>query len=171
LARTRSFGHRPGDRARTKELVIGAMAVIYTLFPVLYVVARRENSLRAFRPWELALCVVIVVGDVMASATTRKCPAGYERAPEVITDAQITVLFNQNAAVRFATGDRRTVGISYSTYRQKVGQRYRWRHVVVGLLGSGIGPGGDIGLCRWQQGRGRHRRRRGWHSLGDPRGQ
>ncbi len=74
--------YEAGDRARTKELVIGIVAVIYTLFllfvagpefllfsciilapgTVLYLIARRENSLRAFRPWELALCGVIVVG-------------------------------------------------------------------------------------------------------------
>jgi arginine:ornithine antiporter/lysine permease len=32
---------------------------------VLYVIARRENSLRVFRPWELALCGVIVVGGIV----------------------------------------------------------------------------------------------------------
>lgn len=71
--------------ARTKELVIGIVAVIYTLFLVfaagpkfllfsciiyafgivLYVIARRENSLRAFRPWELALCGLIIVGAII----------------------------------------------------------------------------------------------------------
>jgi arginine:ornithine antiporter / lysine permease len=77
--------YEAGDRARTKELVIGLVAVIYTLFlvfvagpkfllfsciiyapgTVLYLIARRENSLRAFRPWELALCGVIVVGAII----------------------------------------------------------------------------------------------------------
>jgi arginine:ornithine antiporter / lysine permease len=71
-----------GDRARAKELGIGAVAVVYTVFlviaagpkflllscviyapgTVLYVIARRENSLLVFRPWELALCGVIVAG-------------------------------------------------------------------------------------------------------------
>jgi NhaC family Na+:H+ antiporter len=29
------------------------------------VIARRENSLRAFRPWELALCGLIMLGAVI----------------------------------------------------------------------------------------------------------
>jgi arginine:ornithine antiporter / lysine permease len=65
--------------------VIGIVAVIYTLFlvvvagpkfllfsciiyapgTVLYLIARRENSLRAFRPWELALCGLIMLGAVI----------------------------------------------------------------------------------------------------------
>jgi arginine:ornithine antiporter / lysine permease len=32
---------------------------------VLYVIARRENTLRMFRPFELALCVLIIVGAVI----------------------------------------------------------------------------------------------------------
>jgi amino acid transporter len=77
--------YEAGDRARTKELVIGLVAVIYTLFllfvagpkfllfsciilapgTVLYLIARRENSLRAFRPWEPALCGVIILGAII----------------------------------------------------------------------------------------------------------
>ena len=39
--------------------------IIYAPGTVLYVTARRENSLRVFRPWELALCGVIVVGGIV----------------------------------------------------------------------------------------------------------
>jgi arginine:ornithine antiporter / lysine permease len=70
------------DPSRIRELIVGVVAVVYTLFlvvaagpkflllscviyapgTVLYVIARRENSLRVSRPWELALCGVIVGG-------------------------------------------------------------------------------------------------------------
>jgi arginine:ornithine antiporter/lysine permease len=39
--------------------------IIYAPGTVLYVIARRENSLRVFRPWEFALCAVLVVGAVI----------------------------------------------------------------------------------------------------------
>jgi arginine:ornithine antiporter / lysine permease len=81
-----------GDRARTRELVIGVVAVIYTLFlvfaagpkfllfscilyapgTVLYVIARRENAVRVFKPWELGLCILLVIGatiGIVALAT------------------------------------------------------------------------------------------------------
>jgi Amino acid permease len=70
------------DPSRIRELIVGVVAVVYTLFlvvaagpkflllscviyapgTVLYVIARRENSLRVSRPWELAPCGVIVGG-------------------------------------------------------------------------------------------------------------
>ena len=73
------------DSSRTRELIVGVAAVVYTLFlvfaagpkfllvscivyapgTVLYVIARRENALRVFRPWELALCGVIVAGAII----------------------------------------------------------------------------------------------------------
>lgn len=74
-----------GDRGRTRELVVAALAVVYTVFlvfaagpkflllsciiyapgTVLYVLARRENGLRVFRPFELALFLLIGVGAVI----------------------------------------------------------------------------------------------------------
>lgn len=74
-----------GDRARTRDLVVAGLAVVYTVFlvfaagpkflllsciiyapgTVLYVLARRENGLRLFRPFELALFVLIGVGAVI----------------------------------------------------------------------------------------------------------
>ena len=73
------------DPSRTRELIVGVVAVVYILFlvvaagteflllsciiyapgTVLYVIARRENSLRVFRPFELALCALIIVGAVI----------------------------------------------------------------------------------------------------------
>jgi arginine:ornithine antiporter / lysine permease len=73
------------DQPRTRELLVAALAVIYTLFlvfaagpkfllmsciiyapgTVLYVIARRENAQRMFRPFELALCVLIIIGAVI----------------------------------------------------------------------------------------------------------
>lgn len=69
---------------RTRELVVGAAAVVYTVFlvfaagpqflllsciiyapgTVLYVIARRESSLRLFRPFELVVCLLLVAGGV-----------------------------------------------------------------------------------------------------------
>jgi arginine:ornithine antiporter/lysine permease len=77
------------DRSRTRELIIGAVAVVYTLFlvvaagpkfllfsciiyapgTVLYVIARRENQQRLFRPFELALCVLIIAGAVIGAVS------------------------------------------------------------------------------------------------------
>jgi arginine:ornithine antiporter / lysine permease len=73
------------EQPRTRELLVAALAVIYTLFlvfaagpkfllmsciiyapgTVLYVIARRENAQRMFRPFELALCVLIIIGAVI----------------------------------------------------------------------------------------------------------
>ena len=39
--------------------------IVYAPGTVLYVIARRENALRVFRPWELALCGVIVAGAII----------------------------------------------------------------------------------------------------------
>jgi arginine:ornithine antiporter/lysine permease len=72
-------------QARTRDLAISALAVVYSLFlvvaagpkflllscivyapgTILYVKARRENGLQVFRPFELALCVVIALGAVV----------------------------------------------------------------------------------------------------------
>ena len=73
------------DQPRTRELLVAALAVIYTPFlvfaagpkflplfciiyapgTVLYVIARRESAQRMFRPFELALCVLIIIGAVI----------------------------------------------------------------------------------------------------------
>jgi arginine:ornithine antiporter/lysine permease len=70
--------------ARTREVVVAAIASAYTLFlvftagptflllscivyapgTVLYVMARRENEQLVFKPFELALCAVLAVGAV-----------------------------------------------------------------------------------------------------------
>jgi arginine:ornithine antiporter/lysine permease len=62
--------HRGGDlhaflvfAAGPKFLLFSC--IIYAFGIVLYVIARRENSLRAFRPWELALCGLIIVGAII----------------------------------------------------------------------------------------------------------
>jgi arginine:ornithine antiporter / lysine permease len=71
--------------ARTRQLVVSAVATVFTLFliytagvkflllsciiyapgSILYVVARRENRRQVFRPFELAICAILVVGGVV----------------------------------------------------------------------------------------------------------
>lgn len=70
--------------ARKRQLTVSALATFYTLFliyaaggkflllsciiyapgTILYVMARRENQQRVFKPYELALCAVLVAGGV-----------------------------------------------------------------------------------------------------------
>ncbi len=72
-------------RLRTKHLIIGGLATAYTILlvyaaggtflllsciiyapgTVLYVMARRENDKRVFRPWELGLCGLLVAGALV----------------------------------------------------------------------------------------------------------
>lgn len=72
------------DRARNRDLVIAVLAVLYTAFlvyaagldklllacvlyalgTVLFVIARREQGLRVFKPFEAAVCGVLVVGAI-----------------------------------------------------------------------------------------------------------
>jgi arginine:ornithine antiporter/lysine permease len=76
--------YRDDDAARSRQLLVSTVATLFTLFliytagakflllscviyapgTILYVMARRENQRQVFRPFELALCVLLVAGGV-----------------------------------------------------------------------------------------------------------
>jgi arginine:ornithine antiporter / lysine permease len=48
--------------------------IIYAPGTVLYVIARRENQQRLFRPFELTACVLIIAGAVIVWYPSRPAP-------------------------------------------------------------------------------------------------
>ncbi len=54
---------QPSTAAGPKFLLM--FCIIYAPGTVLYVIARRENAQRMFRQFELALCVLIIIGAVI----------------------------------------------------------------------------------------------------------